>query len=192
MLCKQPCLWLLFHSFIQPDSQPFQWLKSHCLRRTRHGLVNDEVLIPALFLLCPSGGRLCYTNCQWSVKSGQPCIMDGAKSTLFLDCSSHGAAVQCIVFFTVLVRPNKAWYNWQHCFPKCKYLSRHTAKAFMIKWIVEGAYFIKQNPPLLGKCQSNNHLDQWISTGGSWPEMGRGKVLIRLLIEGKDTMLNVL
>ncbi len=118
----------------------------------------------------PSGGRLCYTNCQRNVKSGQPCIMDGAKSTLFLDCSSHGAAVQCIVCFTVLVRPNKAWYNWQHCFPKCKYLSRHTAKAFMIKCIVEDAYFIKQNPSLLGKYQSNNHLDQWKSTDGSWPK----------------------
>lgn len=162
--------WFLLQPIVQPDSQHFQWLKSHCLRRTRHGLVNDEVLIPALFLLCPSGGRLCYTNCQWSVKSGQPCIMDGAKSTLFLDCSSHGAAVQCIVCFTVLVRPNKAWYNWQHCFPKCKYLSRHTAKAFMIKWIVEDAYFIKNNSSLLGKCQSNKHLDQWKSTDGSWPK----------------------
>lgn len=92
----------------------------------------------------------------------QPCIMDAtqgwAKSTLFLVCCSHCVAVQCIVCFTVLVRPYNVWYNWQLCSPKCKYLSRHTNKAFMIKGIVQNAYFIKQNISLLGKKSLNQTI----------------------------------
>lgn len=73
-------------------------------------------------------------------------------------------AVQCIVCFTVIVRPNKVWYNWQHCSPKCKYLSRHTTKAFMIKGIVQDAYFIKQNLSLLGNHSIKQSLITWILT----------------------------
>lgn len=153
MFCEQACLYSGFclHSIVQSDN-----LAGSVTREPLS--LRDPVWSGQWW--GPESRFVSFVPLRWKIvlhklsmerEIRQPCIMDGAKSTLFLVCSSHCVAVQCIVCFTVLVRANKVWYNWQHCSPKCKIVSRHTTKAFMIKGIVQNAYFIKQNISLLGK-----------------------------------------
>lgn len=100
------------NSTVQPDPCQVQ-VQSHSLRRTQHGLA----VMRSLFLLCffcaPQVEDCATRTVNGAWNSAKHALWIGQSRFIFRPC---GTLVQCIVRFTVLVRPNKVWYNWQQCF----------------------------------------------------------------------------